>query len=473
MENYFTVGMKLEAVDKSKPSVIGVASVVNVEGEQIKIEFDGFKGIGYWCHYCDRNIFPAGWCARANHPLRAPGRKVSQILQRESRSSPPLSMASVGSKSPHLTNSLQRETSSSSSSWKEKTPSPNSVEVFINIDCYCGPYIELAKLKRLSRVYNGDMVKVLKNILEDVITCAIDPKTVFGFLKPGRGNCVIKAICDGVAYQCCLNSIDRVSTFWRVLEQFSDNLRCCPNMFSSTESRLTCTRCNSNRVRSMSAAHEYHRSFPHGKSHHSSYSQHSAFITKTLRNEYSRSETSVRSERLPKTHGYSIPSYDYVLRRDSGGDSPSVSSNSRKDSVFEPSPIRNVQQSEKQIRQEKRESSKRSADFKDNEKDDVIVDEESDEEPKQKKKKITKRKVEDIDISTAPKLWSIDDVISFIQQTDLKDYVSNFQENEIDGKALLLLKRDLVLSHMGFKLGPAVKLLDMIEELKSVQESFQ
>jgi len=29
-------------------------------------------------------------------------------------------------------------------------------------------------------------VTVLKNILEDVIQCAIDRKTVFGFLKPGK-----------------------------------------------------------------------------------------------------------------------------------------------------------------------------------------------------------------------------------------------------------------------------------------------
>jgi len=60
------------------------------------------------------------------------------------------------------------------------------VEVFINIECYCGPYIELAKMKTLPRVYNGNMVTVLKNILEDVIQCAIDRKTVFGFLKPGK-----------------------------------------------------------------------------------------------------------------------------------------------------------------------------------------------------------------------------------------------------------------------------------------------
>ena len=64
------------------------------------------------------------------------------------------------------------------------------VEVFLNLECYCGPYIELAKLKTLQRVYNGNMVIVLKNVLENFIQCAIDPKTVFGFLKPGKSTSI-------------------------------------------------------------------------------------------------------------------------------------------------------------------------------------------------------------------------------------------------------------------------------------------
>lgn len=57
--------------------------------------------------------------------------------------------------------------------------------MFLNLECYCGPYIEPGKVKTLQGVYNGNMVTVLKDVLENVIRCAIDPKTVFGFLKPG------------------------------------------------------------------------------------------------------------------------------------------------------------------------------------------------------------------------------------------------------------------------------------------------
>ena len=58
------------------------------------------------------------------HNLDSSTEMLFKFFSRESRSSPPSSMASIGPKSPHL-NTTQRETSSTSS-WKEKTASPNS-----------------------------------------------------------------------------------------------------------------------------------------------------------------------------------------------------------------------------------------------------------------------------------------------------------------------------------------------------------
>ena len=79
-KNYFEVGMKLEAVDKQNPSVIGVGTVVSINGDIINIEFDGYPGLGYASHYGDRDFFPVGWCAHAKHPLRIPGCFFSVIL---------------------------------------------------------------------------------------------------------------------------------------------------------------------------------------------------------------------------------------------------------------------------------------------------------------------------------------------------------------------------------------------------------
>ena len=74
IENYFITGMKLEAVNKQNPAIISVATVADTDEERIRIEFDSYKGSGYWCHYSDRDLFPAGWCSRSGHPLKPPGK---------------------------------------------------------------------------------------------------------------------------------------------------------------------------------------------------------------------------------------------------------------------------------------------------------------------------------------------------------------------------------------------------------------
>uniref|UniRef100_UPI00402B69A3 sex comb on midleg-like protein 2 n=1 Tax=Arvicanthis niloticus TaxID=61156 RepID=UPI00402B69A3 len=68
-----------------------------------------------------------------------------------------------------------------------------------------------------------------------------------------------------------------------------------------------------------------------------------------------------------------------------------------------------------------------------------------------------------------PSTWSVDEVIQFMKHTD--PHISGpladlFRQHEIDGKALLLLKSELLMKYMGLKLGPALKLCYYIENLK-------
>lgn len=68
--------MKLEAVDRKNPQLMCPATVGTVNGDQLHITFDGWKGaFDYWCRYDSRDIFPVGWCAKTNHPLQPPGHK--------------------------------------------------------------------------------------------------------------------------------------------------------------------------------------------------------------------------------------------------------------------------------------------------------------------------------------------------------------------------------------------------------------
>uniref|UniRef100_A0AAV2LML2 SAM domain-containing protein n=1 Tax=Knipowitschia caucasica TaxID=637954 RepID=A0AAV2LML2_KNICA len=65
--------------------------------------------------------------------------------------------------------------------------------------------------------------------------------------------------------------------------------------------------------------------------------------------------------------------------------------------------------------------------------------------------------------------WTVDEVVRFVQEADpltLGPHVDLFRKHEIDGKALLLLRSDVIMKYMGLKLGPALKLCHHIEKLK-------
>lgn len=66
-----------------------------------------------------------------------------------------------------------------------------------------------------------------------------------------------------------------------------------------------------------------------------------------------------------------------------------------------------------------------------------------------------------------PETWSVDEVEQFITSTGFPNESSTFKEQEIDGKSLLLLKRQDVLTGLGFKLGPALKLYSFIHHLQN------
>lgn len=64
--------------------------------------------------------------------------------------------------------------------------------------------------------------------------------------------------------------------------------------------------------------------------------------------------------------------------------------------------------------------------------------------------------------------WTIEDVIQYIDATDpgLAIHADLFRKHEIDGKALLLLNSDMMMKYMGLKLGPALKICNLVTRLK-------
>eukprot|EP00118_Oscarella_pearsei_P008476 m.43935 g.43935 ORF g.43935 m.43935 type:complete len:351 (+) comp33479_c0_seq24:1041-2093(+) len=77
----FRPGMRLEAVDRKHPSVICVATVAEVRGDQLRIHFDGWSSeYDYWCSKTTTDIHPIGWCQRTNRRIRRPSAEVCGCL---------------------------------------------------------------------------------------------------------------------------------------------------------------------------------------------------------------------------------------------------------------------------------------------------------------------------------------------------------------------------------------------------------
>uniref|UniRef100_A0A6A7FXH7 Lethal(3)malignant brain tumor-like protein 3 n=1 Tax=Hirondellea gigas TaxID=1518452 RepID=A0A6A7FXH7_9CRUS len=69
----FTKGMKLEIVDKRNPMLIRVASIVDINSYQIKINFDGWDEMyDHWIDDDYVDAHPPSWCNKTGHPLQPP-----------------------------------------------------------------------------------------------------------------------------------------------------------------------------------------------------------------------------------------------------------------------------------------------------------------------------------------------------------------------------------------------------------------
>ncbi|XP_013855137.1 lethal(3)malignant brain tumor-like protein 4 [Austrofundulus limnaeus] len=69
----FQVGMKLEAVDKKNPGLVCVASVADVIDDHFLVHFDNWDdSYDYWCDSSSPYIHPVGWCEKEGRPLTAP-----------------------------------------------------------------------------------------------------------------------------------------------------------------------------------------------------------------------------------------------------------------------------------------------------------------------------------------------------------------------------------------------------------------
>ncbi|XP_052896020.1 polycomb protein Sfmbt, partial [Anopheles moucheti] len=65
-----------------------------------------------------------------------------------------------------------------------------------------------------------------------------------------------------------------------------------------------------------------------------------------------------------------------------------------------------------------------------------------------------------------PESWEVKDVATFLTINDCAVHAEQFVQNDIDGKRLLELSKDDIITLLNLKVGPALKIFDLIQQLK-------
>ncbi|XP_026535235.1 polycomb protein SCMH1 isoform X3 [Notechis scutatus] len=476
-QNFFKMGMKLEAVDRKNPHFICPATIGEVRGSEVLITFDGWRGaFDYWCRYDSRDIFPVGWCSLTGDNLQPPGTKVvipktpfpapdvisekstmhntpRNILEHlpgqrgrkpgrkrgrtpkvltshpnpnPSKAAEPLKFPKKRGPKPGGKRKQRMLLNPAPTSPTTSTPEPDTstvpqdaatipssamqaptVCIYLNKNGSPGPHLDKKKIQQLPDHFGPARASVvLQQAVQACIDCAYHQKTVFSFLKHGHGGEVISAVFDHEQHTLNLPAVNSITYVLRFLEKLCHNLR-GDNLFGN-------------------------QPFTQHHMHHSREYDHEKYLP---------GETFVLKDSLP---GPLEPRLDPI---DSALNAVSVSSPIRNSRDFRLQGYRHLHQPSSLTQCSTPAGHRLSAGGSD--------------------RYLSSRDTSRLG-TRDPSAWTVEDVMQFVRDADpqLGPHADLFRKHEIDGKALLLLRSDMMMKYMGLKLGPALKLTYHIDKLK-------
>uniref|UniRef100_A0AAY4CC02 SAM domain-containing protein n=1 Tax=Denticeps clupeoides TaxID=299321 RepID=A0AAY4CC02_9TELE len=526
--NAFKPGMKLEAVDKKNPYLICPATIGEVKGDEVFVMFDGWRGaFDYWCRYDSRDVFPVGWCSLTKHSLQPPGNSVtlpknlsiptmspSKPTRRSMQSSfrlptplPPLPVRKgVRGRRPKsetiaLLKAVAAAAAQNSASQqdmpgvttpttplaprphKKRGPKPGSkvrlstlllgvrrgardiwdcvcsvlpfpVCIYVNKHGTCGPHLDRKQVQRLPDHFGpGPVSLVMQQAVQACLDCAYQPKVLLGCLQSqSDGGEVVRVRTDGGTRLVKLPMASSSSFVLRFLEMVCSHLQ-CDNLFSSQPFGPYASYDRSKSVKEELSEASLNRV---GKRISRDSPPYTAPLSpKLLRTEAHPSEAEtlpheenslLKEQRFMDSASNSMTPRPQTLRTSSEyapPSSPYYPGNGpplRRHSSNPPDPT-----SARSQRRVEAASSTTGPEAASGERDGP---------------RGTQR---------SPSAWSIEEVMQFVRDADpaaLAPHAELFRKHEIDGKALMLLRSDMVMKYMGLKLGPALKLCHHIERLK-------
>ncbi|KAL6264798.1 hypothetical protein P5V15_004895 [Pogonomyrmex californicus] len=416
--NLFEVGHKLEAIDKKNPQLICTATVGAVKDDMIHITFDGWRGaFDYWCRYDSRDIFPAGWCFKSGHPLQPPRQKSTGPNKFKSRatSNVLLVMAVSGSNtsrepavalvSPAGSNAPpQPATEPDTSTANTKPHTLENVTLYVNHKCYCGPYFDLRKVKAMPAQFGtGPMINVARDIFQAFLMAAMNPRQMLSLLRNGEGEAINLSM--GTLKKPAAVRLPvflEEEDFYTYIKQQLEDLRACEYML--TRRKEPCNKCPNTPTLQQA------QSTNNEETNNASIGDKRRWSSENQQNLTSTQQQQVQQTTVQSTNN-------------SVTESSVTPSKQPRKSVPELEAATSTTQSETSANRVP---------------------------------------------STEPGEWTIEDVIHYIAITDpaLGRYADLFRKHEIDGKALLLLNSDMMMKYMGLKLGPALKICNLVNRIK-------
>ncbi|XP_019284712.2 polycomb protein SCMH1 isoform X10 [Panthera pardus] len=503
--NEFKISMKLEAQDPRNTTSTCIATVVGLTGARLRLRLDGSDNKNdFWRLVDSSEIQPIGNCEKNGGMLqpplvvipknpypasdvntekpsihsstktildhqpgqrgRKPGKKrgrtpkplIPHPISTPSKSAEPLKFPKKRGPKPGSKRKPRTLLNPPPTSPTTSTPEPDTstvpqdaatipssamqaptVCIYLNKNGSTGPHLDKKKVQLLPDHFGPARASVvLQQAVQACIDCAYHQKTVFSFLKQGHGGEVISAVFDREQHTLNLPAVNSITYVLRFLEKLCHNLR-SDNLFGSqpfTQTHLPLT------TTEYSHSHSHDRylpgeSFVLGNSLTRSLEPHSDSMDSAL-----TPTNLVSSSQNLRTHGYRplLPSCGLPLSPASAvrrlcSRGPSGRAKESGDALqTSPHPLWQVPScpagSDRYL--ESRDASRLSG--------------------------------------RDPSSWTVEDVMQFVREADpqLGPHADLFRKHEIDGKALLLLRSDMMMKYMGLKLGPALKLSFHIDRLK-------
>ncbi|KAM4818543.1 sex comb on midleg-like protein 2 isoform 3-T3 [Thomomys bottae] len=522
--NNFKVGMKLEAVDRKNPYFICPATIGDIKGEKVYVQFDGWSGtFDYWCKYDSRDLFPVGWCCLTGDVLQPLGKKakkknpksrgVTRPLKDEEEAIVPDTKAIVeaqssaseethqsGQSSQKTVVSAPTQATRKSSRIKKPKPTPvpkkgssvktttskKTKEKFIPVLCSTSS----ASLRSLTRGRGSskDAIPGPSKIVMSTVCVYVnkhgntgphlDPKKIQNLpdhFGPGPVNVILRRIVQSLVD--CAFVAKTVFGFLKpdnrggeVITATFDGenhaIQLPPVNSASFALRFLETLCHSLECDNLLSSQPF-SSFK-GTIHNPTEQD------KPVSKEPSETQSMKRSQepvcfdsvplKMPKLMIH--PSKEKLLLE---GCDVSLEENIPEDSDNPPlsledclSSVCEVAPTTSSVPPEEKKSPTKGSYF-----DSSFQMHGENEDPSFIA--VPDPSVLKQGFSKDPSTWSVDEVIRFMKHTDPQisgPLADLFRQHEIDGDALLLLKSDMMMKYMGLKLGPALKLCYYIEKLK-------